>query len=81
MPATLHIYVPPCCYYSLHMDPTLLHTSVKKQQNHNFYLCVTARNMPMKYHIYAKGANYLTGINGGSMPIYMPHIDSLVSIR
>ena len=38
----------------------------------------TRKNMLTKLVIYATYAKYLTGINGGSMHIYMPHMKSLL---
>ena len=41
---------------------------------------VSATNMPQKCHIYAICANYSMCINVGSMPMYIPHMNSLTSI-
>ena len=56
MSATLHIYVPMHIYYSLHTDPTLLHNSVKKQQNltlinHTIAINMPAINIPLTCHM------------------------------
>ena len=44
MPATLHIYVPLHFYYSLDMDPKLLHTSIKINK-FQYLLTVLLQNM------------------------------------
>ena len=38
-----------------------------------------ATNIPLKSHIYYTCPSYLTSISGGSMLVYMPHMDSLAS--
>ena len=35
--ATLHIYVPLYFYHTFHVDPTLLHTSIKNQYTSNLF--------------------------------------------
>ena len=56
-PDILHIYVPLHCYCSLHIDPTLLHISVKKKKK---------QIVTLIYHATATCAN-------NKDPLQMPH--------
>ena len=77
MPSTLHIHVPLQFYYSLHIDPTVLHISIRSQPTASHIYHTTAKyvqsiNMPLKYQKYATCQNYSMCIYGGRMLIYMP---------
>ena len=55
MPTTLHMYVPPYVSCTLHIDPTLLHMLVKKQQNATLiYHAITIHGPLMPYTCYMK---------------------------
>ena len=82
MPAILPKYIALHYYCSLHIDLTLLHTSIKYQYTTIFIYYTTtkympATNMPLKCHIDAIYPNYLMYINGGSMLTYILHMNSL----
>ena len=67
-------------YCTLHIDPTLLHILVKKQQNtsltyYGIAIYVPATNMPPICHM----PKLLNMINEGSVLIYMPHMNSLAA--
>ena len=62
-------YVPLHFYCILHIEPTLLHTSIENQWTETFIYHTTAKyvlktNMPFKYHVYTICQNYLTCTNG-----------------
>ena len=81
MPVTLHIYVPLhyCC--SLYKDPSLLHISVKQQQNdnsicHAISIHVPSIKMPLKCNLYATYPVH----QWQKYAMHMPHLYSPESI-
>ena len=72
MPTTSHIYIPLHYYSSLHTDATLLQISIQEKQNGTFIYQYTAMYVP--HNQYATFPNYSSCINGGNMPIYIPHV-------
>ena len=80
-PATLHIYVPLHFFCSLHIDPILMHASIKCQQTTTFICNTTPKyvpvtNVPLKCYI-CQMPKLRMCISDGNMPIYMPHMSSL----
>ena len=72
IPATLHISVPLHVYYTLHIDPTLLHVSVNKHQNATNLACYCQLQIcPWN----ATCPNYSLCINEGCMLIYIWHMN------
>ena len=81
MPTTMHIYFPLHLYCSL-CRPYITVPIHQNQWSATFIYCATAKyvpatNMPLKCHRYVICQNCLTCINGGSMPIYIPHMNSV----
>ena len=55
---------------------TSLYCTYHSKITNAFVICVPTAKMPIKWYLYK---NCLTSTNGGSMPIYIPHINSLTS--
>ena len=77
------IYIPAHYYHNLHTDPTLQHISKKQQNetiiNHVITTYVPTTNMPLKCYTHATYENYFMCKYKTTMPIYMPHMNSLQS--
>ena len=79
--ATLHKYFSLHFYCSLHINPTLVHTSIKISKLQHFFtivllsvcrqqICLSSTACKATY------PNYFMFINGSSMPIYVQHTNS-----
>ena len=80
MPPTLQIYVPLHFYFSLHVDPTLLHIFIKKAATiiyQSIAQYVPASNMPLKCQKYGLCPNYSMCTYRASMQIKLPHMKLL----